>query len=251
MMTTAQNALITKGGPGTPAGKLLRMYWQPVALIDELQAPRPVKAVRLLGEDLVLFRAAGGEYALIQRHCPHRRADLAYGRLEPSGLRCLFHGWLFDTGGQCLEMPAEPAGGTLCQEVRARTYPVIERSGILFAYLGEAAQPSLPDFDCFVAPDSHTFAFKGLIECNWLQALEVGIDPAHASFLHRFFEDEDPSANYGRQFRAPSADSDMPMTRLLREFERPRIDVERTEFGLRIFALRELGQGSTHVRVTN
>jgi len=148
-------------------------------------------------------------------------------------------------------MPAEPAGSTLYREVRARSYPVIERSGILFAYLGNAVPPAFPQFDCFVAPESHTFAFKGLIECNWLQALEVGIDPAHASFLHRFFEDEDPSASYGKQFRAASADSDMPMTRLLREFERPRIDVERTEFGLRIFALRELGRGSTHVRVTN
>jgi phthalate 4,5-dioxygenase oxygenase subunit len=92
---------------------------------------------------------------------------------------------------------------------------------------------------------------KGLIECNWLQALEVGIDPAHASFLHRFFEDEDPSAGYGRQFRAASADSDLTMTRLLREFERPRIDVERTDFGLLIFALREVNEHSTHVRVTN
>jgi len=183
MITHEQNELMTRGGPGTPAGRLLRTYWQPAALADELEGPRPVKAVRLLGEDLVLFRNMQGEYALIQRHCPHRSADLAYGRLEPDGLRCLFHGWLFDARGQCLEMPAEPAGSMLCREVRARTYPVVERSGILFAYLGEAAPPSFPEFDCFVAPDSHTFAFKGLIECNWMQALEVGIDPAHASFL--------------------------------------------------------------------
>ena len=251
MITPEQNSLMTRGGAGTPAGRLLRMYWQPAALVDELQGPRPVRAVRLLGEDLVLFHAAQGEYALIQRYCPHRSADLAYGRLEPAGLRCLFHGWLFDARGQCLEMPAEPVGSTLCREVRARTYPVIERSGVLFAYLGDGPPPAFPELDCFVAPDSHTFAFKGMIECNWLQALEVGIDPAHASFLHRFFEDEDPSASYGKQFRAASADSDMPMTRLLREFERPRIEVERTEFGLRIFALRELNESRTHIRVTN
>jgi len=251
MITAEQNTLMTKAGPGTPAGRLLRMYWQPAALVDELQGPRPVKAVRLLGEELVLFRDAQGIYGLIQRHCPHRSADLAYGRLEPRGLRCLFHGWLFDTQGRCLEMPAEPAGSTLFQDVRLRTYPIVERGGILFAYLGVGSPPPFPEFDCFIAPDSHTFAFKGLIQCNWLQALEVGIDPAHASFLHRFFEDEDPSAGYGKQFRSASADSDVPMTRLLREFERPRIDVERTDFGLRIFALRELGQGSTHIRVTN
>ena len=251
MITPEQNSLMTRGGAGTPAGRLLRMYWQPAALVDELRGPRPVRAVRLLGEDLVLFHAAQGEYALIQRYCPHRSADLAYGRLEPAGLRCLFHGWLFDARGQCLGMPAEPVGSTLCREVRARTYPVIERSGVLFAYLGDGPPPAFPELDCFVAPDSHTFAFKGMIECNWLQALEVGIDPAHASFLHRFFEDEDPSASYGKQFRAASADSDMPMTRLLREFERPRIEVERTEFGLRIFALREVNESRTHIRVTN
>jgi nitrite reductase/ring-hydroxylating ferredoxin subunit len=251
MITPEQNSLMTRGGAGTPAGRLLRMYWQPAALVDELQGPRPVRAVRLLGEDLVLFHAAGGEYALIQRHCPHRSADLAYGRLEPQGLRCLFHGWLFDARGQCLEMPAEPVGSPLCREVRARSYPVVERNGVLFAYLGDGPPPAFPELHCFVAPDSHTSAFKGMIECNWLQALEVGIDPAHASFLHRFFEDEDPSASYGKQFRAASADSDMPMTRLLREFERPRIEVERTEFGLRIFALRELNESRTHILVTN
>jgi phthalate 4,5-dioxygenase len=166
-------------------------------------------------------------------------------------LRCLFHGWKFDVQGRCLEAPAEPPGSRICQSVRARAYPVVERGGILFAYLGEGVPPVFPDLDCFLAPDSHTFAFKGLIECNWLQALEVGIDPAHASFLHRFFQDEDPAAGYGQQFRAASADSDMPMTRLMREFERPLLDVEPTEFGLRIFARRELDRARTHLRVTN
>ena len=145
MITPEQNELMTRGGPGTSAGRLLRMYWQPAALVDELHGPRPVKAVRLLGEDLVLFRDAHGGYALIQRHCPHRSADLAYGRLEPGGLRCLFHGWLFDARGQCLEMPAEPAGSTLCREVRARTYPVIERSGILFAYSAKVSRLPSPN----------------------------------------------------------------------------------------------------------
>src|ERR1700736_2684012 len=251
MITPGQNELMTRGGPGTPAGRLLRMYWQPAALADELEGPRPVKAVRLLGEDLVLFGDAQGGYALIQRHCPHRSADLAYGRLEPDGLRCLFHGWLFDARGQCLEMPAEPADSTLFREVRARTYPVIERSGILFAYLGEGEPPALGEFDCFLAPSSHTFAFKGLIDCNWMQALKVGIDPAHASFLHRFFEDEDPSASYGKQFRGASAGSDMPMTKILREYDRPIINVEHTEYGLRLIALREIDDERTHVRVTN
>jgi phenylpropionate dioxygenase-like ring-hydroxylating dioxygenase large terminal subunit len=250
MMTAQQNELITRIGPGTPGGKLMRMYWQPAALADELDGARPVKPVRLLGQDFVLFRDEAGRLGLLDRACPHRGADLAFGRLEDGGLRCAFHGWLFDAGGTCLETPAEPAGSTLCTRIRQPSYPVMERNGIVWAYLGEGAPPALPDFDCFTAPASHAFAFKGLIDCNWLQALEVGIDPAHASFLHRFFEDEDGDA-YGKQFRAASAGTDIPMTRLMRDYPRPEIEVERTEFGLRIATLRPIDAARTHMRVTN
>jgi hypothetical protein len=135
--------------------------------------------------------------------------------------------------------------------VRQRSYPVVVKNGIVFAYLGDGEAPAFPDFDCFLAPGTHAFAFKGLIECNWLQALEVGIDPAHASYLHRFYEDEDTGAAYGKQFRSASSDSDIPMTRLLREFPRPKLDVEATDYGLRLFALRKLNEQHTHVRVTN
>jgi phenylpropionate dioxygenase-like ring-hydroxylating dioxygenase large terminal subunit len=112
--------------------------------------------------------AGQGRYGLIDRHCAHRGADLAFGRLENGGLRCAFHGWLFDASGQCLETPAEPKGSTLCKGIKQRSYPVIEKSGILWAYLGEGEPPAFPEIDCFVAPDSHTFAFKGHINCNWL-----------------------------------------------------------------------------------
>lgn len=251
MMSAEQNERITRVGPGTPAGRLLRMYWQPVALAEELQGPRPVRAVRVLGQDLVLFRDEQGRLGLIDRDCPHRGADLAFGRLEDGGLRCTFHGWLFDVDGRCLETPAEPVGSKLCQRIRQKAYPVEERNGIIFGYLGEGEPPAFPAFDCFVAPETHVFAFKGLIECNWLQALEVGIDPAHASYLHRFFEDEDPEESYGRQFRAASTGTDIPMTRVLREFGRPEIRVENTDYGLRIIALRHLDDEKTHIRVTN
>ncbi|MGJ5070026.1 Rieske 2Fe-2S domain-containing protein [Bradyrhizobium oligotrophicum] len=251
MMSQEQNDLITRVGPGAPAGKLMRMYWQPAALVDELAGERPVRAVKLLGQDFVLFKDAQGRYGLLDRDCPHRGADLAFGRLENGGLRCAFHGWLFDADGNCLETPAEPAGSPLCKNVKQRAYPVIEKGGILWAWLGDGAAPAFPDLDCFTAPDAYTFAFKGLIECNWLQALEVGIDPAHASFLHRFFEDEDTSTAYGKQFRGASADSELPMTKVLREYDRPIINVERTEYGLRIIALREIDAERTHVRVTN
>ena len=251
MMTREQNELLTRIRQGTPAGQLLRRYWQPVALLEELAGPRPLKAVRVLGQDLVLFRDPDGRLGLLDRDCPHRGADLAFGRLEDGGLRCLFHGWLFDTQGKCLETPAEPVESRICSRVRQRAYPVQERGGMVFAYLGEGPPPALPALDCFVAPDSHVFAFKGYLDCNWLQAVEVGVDPAHASFLHRFFEDASASDAYGRQFRAASADSELPMTRILRQFPRPRIEVQPSEIGLRITALREIGEGRMHVRVTN
>jgi phenylpropionate dioxygenase-like ring-hydroxylating dioxygenase large terminal subunit len=250
MISKEQNELMTRIGSGTPAGKLLRRYWQPVALVDELQGERPVKAVRIFGEELVIFRT-GSSYGLIGRHCAHRGADLAYGRLEDGGLRCAFHGWLFDAQGRCLETPAEPDGSRLCEHIRQRAYPVVAKSGVLFAYLGEGEAPAFPAFDCFVAPDAYTFAFKGYWDCNWLQALEVGIDPAHASWLHRFFEDEDPAASYGRQFRGTPSDSQTPISQVLRDFSRPAIRVERTDYGMRLQTLRRISEAHTHIRVTN
>ena len=250
MISVEQNELMTRVGAGTPAGRLLRRYWQPVALVDELQGPRPVKPVRVLGENLVLFKEKK-EYGLIDRHCSHRGADLAYGRLEEGGLRCSFHGWLYDATGKCLETPAEPDGSRLCEQIRHRGFPVVEKSGILFAYLGAGEAPAFPHFDCFVAPGEYTFAFKGYWDCNWLQALEVGIDPAHGSWLHKFFEDEDPAASYGRQFRGTPADSALPISKVLREHDRPEIRVERTEYGMRLHTLRRISDAQTHVRVTN
>lgn len=251
MLTAEQNDFITRVGPDAPAGKLLRRYWQPVALAEELDGPKPMKAVKLLGQDMVLFRDDSGQLGLLDRDCPHRGADLAFGRIEDGGIRCAFHGWLFNVKGQCMETPAEPANSKFHATIQQGAYPVVERSGVIFAYLGEGEPPAFPDMDCFVAPGTHTFAFKGLWECNWLQALEVGIDPAHASYLHRFFEDEDTSVSYGKQFRSTSADSEMPITKVLREYGRPTINVEPTNYGMRMTSLRQLSEESTHVRVTN
>ena len=251
MLSAEQNDLITRTGPGTPAGKLMRCYWQPAALLDELSGQRPVKPVRLLGENLVLFRDDKGRYGLLERACPHRGTDLAFGRLEQGGLRCAFHGWLFDVEGRCLETPAEPEGSRMCANIRQKAYPVVEKSGILFAYMGPGEPPAFAHFDCFAAPATHTFAFKGMIDCNWLQSLEVGIDPVHTSFLHRFFHDEEPARGYGKLFRDKSIDSDMPMTRIMREFPRPQIEIESTDYGMRVITLRRISGANTHVRVTN
>ena len=251
MLSREQNDLVTRTGKGSPAGELMRRYWQPAALVDEVAGDRPIRPARLFGEDLVLFKDEQGRYGSIGRNCPHRGTDLAYGRLEDGGLRCPFHGWLFDVAGKCLETPAEPPESNLRANIRHKAYPVVEKSGILFAYLGPGEPPAFPDFDCFIAPSTHTFAFKGLIECNWLQSLEVGVDPVHTSFLHRFFQDDDPSQSYGKVFRDVSRDSDMPMSRIMREFTSPQIEVEQTEYGFRIVTLRRISEKSTHVRVTN
>ena len=192
---------------------------------------------------------------------PHRGADLSFGRHEGDGLRCPFHGWKFATDGTCLETPAEPAGSKLCERVRQRSYPVTEQCGVVFAWLAPEGvePPPFPAFDCFTAPSTHTFAFKGLWNANWLQAFEVGIDPAHPSFLHRFLQDEaldsigDNPA--GKQFRSASAgDVDgehWPMTRIMREFAQPEISFEKQPFGVQITALRPMTPELTHVRVTN
>ncbi len=256
MISQELNDRITRIGPGTAAGAVMRRYWQPAALTAELDlGPRPVVPVRLLGEDLVLFRDEEGKLGLIDRHCPHRGADMCFGRLEDNGLRCPFHGWHFNRDGQCVEQPGEPEGSRMHERITTASYPVVEKNGIVFAYMGPGTPPALPEFDCLTAPDSHVFAFKGLWECNWLQAMEVGIDPAHASFLHRFLQDEDPADSYGKQFRdgvkAGAGNTEIPMTKLLRDYPRPEIRVEETDYGLRLIALRHMEDGRSHVRVTN
>ena len=267
-MNQLQNELITRVGPGTACGALLRSYWQPAALVDEFDpaldprmARRPVKAVRLLGIDLVLFKGADGGWGLLDRDCPHRGADLSFGRNEGDGLRCPFHGWKFDVAGRCLETPAEPVGSKLCERVSQRSYPVIERSGVLFAWLGEegTTPPPFPAFDCFVAPSTYSFAFKGLWQANWLQAFEVGIDPAHPSFLHRYLQDEPLDSigenAAGKQFRSASAGAvggeQWPMTRVMREFTKPEISFEPRPWGMQLTALRPMTEELTHVRVTH
>ena len=263
-MRAEQNERVTRIGPGTPCGQVMRHYWHPVALLDEFNPAldprmgvRAVKAVKLLGQDLVLFKNAQGEFGLLDRDCPHRGADLAYGRNEGDGLRCPFHGWKFDVTGQCLETPAEPKGSVLCSRIKQRNYPVQERSGILFAWMGAegSAPPPLPELDCFKAPGTHTFAFKGLWHCNWLQAFEVGIDPAHASFLHRFFNDASLENTYGKQFRGASAGEiegeKWPMTKVMREFDQPEISFTEMPYGFQLTTLRPLNEKLTHVRITN
>ena len=309
-MNHEQNIRLTQVSPGTAGGLLQRRFWQPVALAEEfdprlapdmgtVEMPRLIKAVRALGQDFVLVKNHDGSWALMDRDCPHRGADLSFGRYEivsaprsihagevpissskadekaaHTAIRCPFHGWAFQTSGesstqaigQCIDTPAEPEKSTLCQHIKQRSYPVMERAGVVWAWLGDSKENSepapFPELDCFAAPASHSFAFKGLWHANWLQCFEVGMDPAHPSFLHRFLQDADlaetGSNAGGKQFRSAAAgDADgerWPMTRVMRELHRPKLspDAVRADTwqGIRITALRQLSEQTTHVRVT-
>jgi len=249
MVAADANRVLTESGPGTAGGHVLRQYWQPAALTEELAGDRPVVPVTLMNEQLVLFTDDQGRLGLIGRNCPHRGVDLSFGRLEDGGLRCPFHGWLLDVNGACTETPAEPTTSTFHQRIRHLNYPVQERNGIVWAYLGDGEPPPLPGFDCLVAPQTHVFAFKGLWHANWLQSHEVGIDPAHAAFLHRLLEDD--SVEYGQQFRDLVADSGVTTIKLMREASPPTIIAEPAPYGFRLRTTRDFRGQFTHVRISN
>src|SRR5438874_2244568 len=151
MLTKEQNELLTRVGPGTPCGDLLRRYWHPIAAANELTPERPIKRVRVLGEDLVLFKDQAGQYGLLGEHCSHRGTSLYYGFLEDEGLRCPYHGWLYDAAGRCVEQPFEPAQSLMRHTLRHPAYPVEKLAGVLFAYLGPSElKPLLPRWDILV-----------------------------------------------------------------------------------------------------
>jgi phenylpropionate dioxygenase-like ring-hydroxylating dioxygenase large terminal subunit len=191
------NARLAEVGRGTPMGELLRRYWHPVGLAgDAGAAPRPVK---VLGEELILFRDGQGRPGLVYPRCCHRGTTLYYGKIEGRGIRCCYHGWLFDVEGRCLEMPCEPQPtGPQCQRVRQPWYPVEERYGLVFAYLGPPdKKPVLPRYEClevlqpgeFVEADDSSIGSGGIViaPCNWLQHFENVVDPYHVPILHGSF----------------------------------------------------------------
>src|SRR5438309_3303455 len=155
MLTKEDNELVTRIGPGTPGGDLMRRYWQPAALAEELPIDGAPIPVRLMGEDLVLFRDQSGQPGLLGIHCSHRGADLSYGRIEDGGLRCLYHGWLYGVTGQCLEQPGEPAGSTFHERVRHTAYPCVEAGGLILTYMGPGAPPLLPAYDFLAATEPY------------------------------------------------------------------------------------------------
>jgi nitrite reductase/ring-hydroxylating ferredoxin subunit len=178
-----ENAELTHVGPGTPCGEYMRRYWHPVAMSADL-TDRP-RAVRILGEDLVLFRDLGNRLGLLHRYCAHRNASLEFGRIAQRGIRCCYHGWLFDIDGTILETPAEPPDSAIREETCMGAYPVHEYNGLVFAYMGAPeARPEFPVFDTFDSPDTESVPYYINYPCNWLQLHENTLDPYHTVFLH-------------------------------------------------------------------
>ena len=238
MLSKAKNDLLTQTGPGTPCGEFLRSYWQPIAAAEEMPIGGAPLPLRIMSEDLVLFRDDKGELGLLGQRCPHRATDLSYGRVEDGGLRCLYHGWLFDRHGNCLDQPAEPADRKFCERLKHKAYPVQEKGGAIWTYMGKGEPPLIPDYEFLMAPEPNRLTFRVIQMCNWLQGLESSTDPAHTTFLHRRPPGK-PSQRSGADVAA------------LRGNDPPEISIEPTSFGMRIFALHNSANGRKYLRVNN
>ena len=181
-MRREENELLTKVGPGTPCGKALRRYWWPIATSDDVK-DKPVP-VRVLGEDLVMFRDASGQVGLVERTCCHRGASLEYGRVEESGIRCAYHGWLYDVGGKCVEQPMEPKGSTFKSKIRLKSYAARDAGGLVFAYMGPKPTPLFPKYDLLMRDKGRRAVWGRDVHNNWLQAVENPVDPYHVMVTH-------------------------------------------------------------------
>src|SRR5690349_12073797 len=246
MLSREENELLTRVGPGTPMGALLRCFWQPFALSSEL--PRadgdPIR-VRLLGEDLVAFRDTNGSVGLIQNNCPHRGASLFFGRNEEAGIRCVYHGWKFDTTGTCVDMPNEPAESDFKHKVRATAYPTVDKGGVIWAYLGPRDQevPPVPALEWTNVPESHRIVTKRIQFCSFLQNVEGEVDSSHVSFLHS-------KQNGAADSAGIKADPGATLPDYMARDRAPRFFVLPTEYGMLIGARRDAEADSYYWRIT-
>src|SRR5215213_52602 len=233
MLSKDENELLTRVGPGTPMGNLMRSYWIPALLSEELPAPDcPPVRFSLLGENLVAFRNSSGRVGILDELCPHRLASLWLGRNEEDGLRCVYHGWKFDTEGNCIDQMNEP--DQFAHKIRATSYAVHEKGGVVFTYMGPASEtPQLPEYEYTLVPEAQRTVSKVWQESSWLQALEGGIDSSHAPILHRAL------TNTGNGIAPTSA------------FVRgsaPTLEVDVTDYGYRYTGVRALGEDEQYVR---
>jgi phenylpropionate dioxygenase-like ring-hydroxylating dioxygenase large terminal subunit len=253
MLSKEENELLTRVGPGTAMGTLLRHYWIPALLSEELSGPdcTPVR-VRLLGEDLVAFRDTNGTVGLIAANCPHRGASLFFGRNEECGIRCVYHGWKFDVTGQCVDMPSEPAESNFKSKIKASAYPCREAGGIVWTYMGTLAQPpelselsELPELEFTLLPEAQVMVQNRLQYCNWVQALEGDIDQSHVGFLHSRVSSHEAltpeeAASYGS------------LEQYYKRVDRsPRYSLVDTDYGVMGCATRGVGGDAAYYRVSH
>ena len=228
MLTSADNELVTRVGPGTPMGDVMRRYWMPALLAEELPEPdgAPVR-VRLLGEDLIAYRDSQGRIGLVAQNCPHRGASLFFGRNEESGLRCVYHGWKFDVTGQCLDMPNEPPESNFKHKIRVAAYPCVEKGGVIWTYMGPAGRrPPLPNYEWMrLADQGRGYISKTYEDCNYLQGIEGGVDSSHSSFLHRSFD---------------RVDKELGIVSYRSRATAPRLEILYTDYGYTYASIRNL-----------
>ncbi|PLR83460.1 (2Fe-2S)-binding protein [Bacillus canaveralius] len=240
MLSKADNYLLTRTGTDTDMGKYFRRHWIPALLSEELpENDCPPVRVKLLSEELIAFRDSDGNIGLIDEYCPHRRVSLFYGRNEQCGLRCVYHGWQFDTNGNCVDMPSEPKDSIFKDRIKIKSYPCEEIAGVIWTYMGPPEhKPALPEQEWMLVPDSHRFVSKKIQECNYFQALEGGIDSSHVSILH--------SGSVGGL--GVSKKSNSP--HLLAKDTSPKFEVVDTEYGMLIGARRNADDEHYYWRIT-
>jgi nitrite reductase/ring-hydroxylating ferredoxin subunit len=235
-------ATLVRTGPGTPMGALMRRYWVPILLSGEIAEPDgPQVRIRILGEKLLAFRDTSGRPGLIDEFCTHRGASLYFGRNEEHGIRCSYHGLKFNRDGDCVEVPSAPreSAASVCERMRIKAYPCIERAGVVWAYMGPAdKRPAPPEVEWCTLPASHVFVSKRLQESNYLQAMEGGIDTAHVSYVHRFEVDNDPMFRNCKANDYIKADGNVVF------------EIENTDFGLTLFGRRNGEPDSFYWRIT-
>ena len=237
MLTREDNETLTRIGQGTPMGDVIRRYWMPALLSSELPEPDcPPVRVKLLGEELVAFRDTQNRVGLLSEFCPHRLTSMFFGRNEEGGLRCVYHGWKFDVSGNCMDMMNEPPHSDYPSKIKITSYPVVEMGGVIWAYLGPVEkQPPYPKFEWTQVPESHRLVPKVWQACNWLQALEGGIDTAHAPILHRRISETTTRPGISIN------------TSLVRG-EPPKVEVDRTDYGYRYAGIRDVGDKGNLIR---
>jgi phthalate 4,5-dioxygenase oxygenase subunit len=240
MLRKEHSDLLTETGPGTPMGQMFRRYWIPALLAEELpENDCPPVRLKILSERLLAFRDSQGRYGLIDEFCAHRGVSLWFGRNEDCGLRCSYHGWKYDVTGQCIDVPSEPEESAFTKRIKLKNYPLIELGGVLWTYMGSPeTQPPQPEWEFATVPRTHAISTKRLQECNWLQALEGGIDSSHVSFLHRSDLNTDPLFRNARGNQYNLSDL------------RPVFEVVESPGGLYIGARRNADNGNYYWRIT-